>query len=220
MMLCLTPTVAFCMNILAILNRQTSCSEQNNTTNLSSTVTSSPRGSASLFGQKEWLVLTIPLQNGYKESTITETSFKVTQSNVSNSQSTLEEKKGTTKPTMVKEEANVTQTNGELASPSTVSKGGGESTTVVQPSALGSSTTAQAFLQSGIKIAAEDGHFIIYVIVGSLLLSLMYIVYHNKNKKFGSRRTSWPNTCEYQRLDQNLSEVITSLKKKTNIKLL
>ncbi|XP_051883815.1 keratinocyte-associated transmembrane protein 2-like [Pristis pectinata] len=101
--------------------------------------------------------------------------------------------------------------------------------TVAQPSVLDTSATAEVFLQSDIKIVAkpavEDGHFIIYLIVGSILLSVVYIMYHNKNKivslcqKDGPKRTRRPKTSEYQRLDQNLSEVITSLKKKTNFKM-
>ncbi|XP_067858286.1 trans-Golgi network integral membrane protein TGN38-like [Heptranchias perlo] len=66
----------------------------------------------------------------------------------------------------------------------------------------------------------EDSYFIIYLITGSLLLAVVYILYHNKNKivalcrKDGPRRTKRPNAADYKLLDQNLSEIITSLKKK------
>ncbi|XP_078268964.1 uncharacterized protein LOC144600945 [Rhinoraja longicauda] len=100
---------------------------------------------------------------------------------------------------------------------------------VTKPSALNIDKTAKTFLQSDKKVAAkpavDDGHFIIYLILGSLLVSLAYITYHNKNKiislcqRAGSRRTRRPKASEYQRLDQNLNDVMTSLKKKINLKM-
>ncbi|XP_072095672.1 uncharacterized protein [Mobula birostris] len=100
---------------------------------------------------------------------------------------------------------------------------------VAQTTALDIHTTTEVSFKSDINIAAkpavEDGHFMMYLILGLLLLSVVYIAYHNKNKiislcqKGGPKRTRRPKTSDYQRLDQNLSEVITSLKKKSNFKM-
>ncbi|XP_062928054.1 protein SPT2 homolog [Mobula hypostoma] len=100
---------------------------------------------------------------------------------------------------------------------------------VAQTTALDIHTTTEVSFKSDINIAAkpavEDGHFMMYLILGLLLLSVVYITYHNKSKiislcqKGGPKRTRRPKTSEYQRLDQNLSEVITSLKKKSNFKM-
>ncbi|XP_032889798.1 keratinocyte-associated transmembrane protein 2-like isoform X2 [Amblyraja radiata] len=143
----------------------------------------------------------------------------------------------TAMPTAVNNGASVTQPTGsELPSQTAIVKQAVDGSltskvkaNVTKPSALNIDTTAKKFLQSDKKVAAkpavDDGHFIIYLILGSLLVSLVYITYHNKNKiislcrRGGPRRTGRPNASEYQRLDQNLSEVMTILKKKTSLKM-
>lgn len=148
-----------------------------------------------------------------------------------------EEEITTTMPTTVNNGASVTQPTGsELTSQTPIVNQAVDGSlpskvkaSVTKPSALNIVTTAKKFLQADKKVAAkpavDDGHFIIYLILGSLLVSLVYITYHNKNKiislcrRGGPRRTGRPNASEYQRLDQNLSEVMTILKKKTSLKM-
>lgn len=143
----------------------------------------------------------------------------------------------TARPTTVNNGASVTQPTGsELPSQTPIVNQAVDGSlpskvkaSVTKPSALNIVTTAKKFLQADKKVAAkpavDDGHFIIYLILGSLLVSLVYITYHNKNKiislcrRAGPRRTGRPNASEYQRLDQNLSEVMTILKKKTSLKM-
>ncbi|XP_055502864.1 keratinocyte-associated transmembrane protein 2-like [Leucoraja erinacea] len=143
----------------------------------------------------------------------------------------------TARPTTVNNGASVTQPTGsELPSQTPIVNQAVDGSlpskvkaSVTKPSALNIVTTAKKFLQADKKVAAkpavDDGHFIIYLILGSLLVSLVYITYHNKNKiislcrRGGPRRTGRPNASEYQRLDQNLSEVMTILKKKTSLKM-
>ncbi|XP_059509026.1 MAGE-like protein 2 isoform X2 [Stegostoma tigrinum] len=65
-----------------------------------------------------------------------------------------------------------------------------------------------------------SSRFVIYLLSGSLFVAVMYVLYHSKSKisglcqKNGPRRTKRPNVSEYQQLDQNLSDIITSLQKK------
>ncbi|XP_007903846.2 trans-Golgi network integral membrane protein TGN38-like, partial [Callorhinchus milii] len=66
----------------------------------------------------------------------------------------------------------------------------------------------------------ETSHFLTYLVAGSLILAALYIVYHSKHRiialchKRGPKQCERPNKSDYMKLDQNLSEVITSLKKK------
>ncbi|XP_043568714.1 trans-Golgi network integral membrane protein 1-like isoform X4 [Chiloscyllium plagiosum] len=87
------------------------------------------------------------------------------------------------------------------------------------PSGVNSDTADRGTTPSVTPTEASS-HFVIYLISGSLFVAVMYILYHNKSKisglcqKNGPSRSKRPNVSEYQRLDQNLSEVITSLQKR------